>query len=200
MQVTRDITELETERHKAQEYANDLDNIFSNAPFSISYLDKELRIRRINSAMEKLVGARSHEVKGRYCYDVWGQHANDDSRSGKGKICDECLAIKALEDGKTYTFEREVGGRFIEVTSSPVKDKNHKVIGVMEIGHDITARKQAEKQLEAYAEYNHTLNKLHAAILKLMPPENSDKDTEIWVKAFAKEGVEHYDSYNMEKD
>lgn len=131
------------------ESENRFRGIFNNSPIFIVYLDKDLQSIELNSRMERLIGCRSRDVKGRHCYEVWGQYANDNTKKDREKICDACKTKLALKDGKTHTFERQAGDRYIQVFTSPVKDAQGHIIGVLECGADITQRKAAEKDLLA---------------------------------------------------
>ena len=79
---------------------NELQHIFVNSPFAINFLDNEMSVLRINPAMETLIGFKSEEIRGRYCYDCWGQYAKDNTRHGTERICDVCVIPATLNDGK----------------------------------------------------------------------------------------------------
>ncbi|MBU1648337.1 MAG: PAS domain S-box protein, partial [Proteobacteria bacterium] len=145
--VTKDITEQEQLQEKLQISLVEQEMIFNNCPFFVTYLDPELRVININSSMEKLIGKKASEVQGKYCYEVWGQHAGDTTRRGREKICDICRVQDAMANGQNYSYERKVGDKYIDVTSSPVRDRNGKVIGALESGKDITEWKETTKAL-----------------------------------------------------
>lgn len=148
--VTKDITEQEQLRQKLNIALIEQETIFNNSPYAVSYLDPDQRVIKINSRMEALIGKKSTEVQGKYCYEVWGQHAGDSSKKGREKMCDACRVKDAMADGQSYSYERKVGESTIEVTASPVRDEKGIVIGALETGKDITERKQAEEKLYAY--------------------------------------------------
>ncbi|MBI5557755.1 MAG: PAS domain-containing protein [Deltaproteobacteria bacterium] len=148
--VMRDVTADEEIREKAERDADDLRNIFNSAPFAISYVDCAMRVLKMNPAMEKVAGLGTGEAQGRYCYDMWGRYAGDASRQGKERICDQCGVRKALADGRAHRYEREIAGRYYEVVSSPVRDNEQSIVGSMEIGQDITARRLAEISMRRY--------------------------------------------------
>ncbi len=133
------------------------ETIFNNAPFSISYLDLEMRIVKINPLMEKLIGFKSDEVEGRYCYDVWGQYAGDDKRKGRERICGVCGVEKVLNDGKIHTYERRVADSYVKVIANPVKDIDGTVIGALECGNNITEKKRDEEALRKSEEKFRTM-------------------------------------------
>lgn len=150
IEVLKDVTEIEKINNTLKKSIMDLEMIFNNSPFSISYIDTDMRVVRISSAMEKTFGLKSDEIKGKHCYDVWGQYSKDESRKGKERICDDCGAKKSLEDGQKYTYVRGKGEKFYEIISVPVMDEKGDIVGSMEIGADITERKQMEKVLKEH--------------------------------------------------
>ena len=150
LHISKDITEQEQLKRQLHTTQVDQEIIFNNSPYTVSYLDIEMRILKINACMEELIGRKNAEVQGKHCYEIWGQHAGDTNKKGQEKICDVCKVRDAMADGRSYTYERRVGERYIEVTASPVRDKNGIVIGALETGKDVTERKEAEEQLYAY--------------------------------------------------
>lgn len=59
--------------------------IWNNAPFYFSCLDREMRVIRLSPLMNQFTEYRSEEVKSRYRYDAWGQHAHDTEKKRKGE-------------------------------------------------------------------------------------------------------------------
>jgi PAS domain S-box-containing protein len=147
VQLLKDMTAEEKTRKSLDTALTDLNRIFGNAPFSILYLDNEMRVICFNPAMEKIVELNSDEAKDEHCYDLWGQYAKDATKKGGERTCDWCKVQKVLVDGREQTFEHTLGDKTIEITSCAVKDRQGEIIGAMEIGRDITKRKQAEKAL-----------------------------------------------------
>jgi PAS domain S-box-containing protein len=140
------ITREDTYRLEVQEILN----IFKKMPMGVCYSDPDMRIIRINPFMEERFGVKNKDAKGNHCYEVYGKYANDDSRKGKEKICEECQVVLALADGETHTHEREVKpGLFINNTSIPIKDGKGEITGVIELIEDITERKQMEGALKS---------------------------------------------------
>lgn len=158
--VIRDSTAQEKARERGLlAIIEEEDAIFRSAPFSLTFLDRDLRIIRINSAMEELVGFTLAEVKGRHCYDLWGQHAQDDKRQGREKICDDCKVEDARRHGQTYQHERQVGDKHLLITSSPVRNRAGAIVGTLECGQDVTALCEADRKArQAKEEWERTFN------------------------------------------
>lgn len=148
IQVLRDISVEEKLRDELAVSHQTLKIIFTNIPFALSFIDKEMRVIRLNPAMETLVGIRTGEAEGRHCYDCWGQYAHDVGRCGRERICDVCQVPTALLDGRRHSHERRVGGKVLEIVSSPVRDADGAIIGAMEVGYDITERHEARVALK----------------------------------------------------
>jgi PAS domain S-box-containing protein len=148
MSVIKDCTQEKELQDALDTTIAENDTIIRNIPFLLSYIDTEMRVIKINPPMERIVGWKSEQVKGKHCYDIWGQYAHAPDKKGKEKICDACNAQYSLIDGQTYCYERKVGDRYIEVTTSPVKDKEGRIIGAAEYGIDITKRKKAVSALQ----------------------------------------------------
>ncbi len=148
MSVIKDCTQEKELQDALDTAIADHEDILRNVPFFLTYLDSEMRVIKINQPMEQFVGWKSEQVKGRHCYDVWGQYAHAPDKKGKEKICDACNTRYTLVDGQTYSYERELGDRYVEITTCPVKDKAGRIIGAMEYGIDITQRKKAELALQ----------------------------------------------------
>lgn len=143
----KDISEQERLRQEAEASHRELRQIFESAPFCISFVDRQMRVMQLNSAMESLIGMTAAAARGKYCYDCWGQYAHDVKRHGRERICDACQVSVALAEGEIRSYERWVGDRVFEVVTSPVRDVNGVIVGAMEIGNDITERKRVEEKL-----------------------------------------------------
>ena len=159
LQVMRDQAEVKELRGEIEAIQSEYDSLCTSIPFAVSYLDRDMRIVFLNAGMEQLIGRKSDEVKGLFCYDVCGQYANDSSKRGRERICDTCRIDKVLIGGRIQTHERTIGGRIIEVTTSPVRDSHGDIIGALEVGQDITARSEAEAEMaRSKEEWERTFN------------------------------------------
>jgi PAS domain S-box-containing protein len=79
------------------------------------------------------------------CYRVF----NNPPRDGP---CPNCPVLKTLQDGQMHEDIRECpeGGRmrYIRHVSSPLRDKDGRIIAAIEVGEDITQRKQTEDAVQ----------------------------------------------------
>lgn len=104
----------------------------------VSIQDVHFKILYQNRANKAIVGSRL----GEYCYKAY---------QGKDHTCDGCHLTMSLKDGKVHAVERQrVSGTEImhaEIIASPLRDTDGKIIAVIEVVRDITARKRAEEAL-----------------------------------------------------
>ncbi|MEK6200985.1 MAG: PAS domain-containing protein [Desulfobulbaceae bacterium] len=73
--VIKDITREKELEDALNRTLTENEAILNNAPFYLSYVDQEMRVIKIDTYMEQLIGRKSAEVRGRHCYEVWGQYA-----------------------------------------------------------------------------------------------------------------------------
>lgn len=142
-----DISRHKEAEEKLKHETRKLNSILDNAPIGLTLLDQNMRYLRLNSFLEEKLGLREEDILLQPCYEVVGQYAGDETRSGKEKACDMCGVVKTLEDGRVHTHERWVGDLYIRNTSAPVKDSKEGIVGAVEIIEDITERKEAKEAL-----------------------------------------------------
>lgn len=103
----------------------------------ISIQDTDFRIMYQNEAQRRLMGNQT----GKYCYEVY---------EGKESACEGCPMAECFRDGKAHTAVRtaEVSGKtlYFEITSSPIKNSEDKIIAGIEVIRDISDRKRLEEQ------------------------------------------------------
>lgn len=113
---------------------------------AVSIVDaKDHRIIGVNAAFLRVVNLTEKEVIGRTCYDVTHR---------RQEVCgppdDACPLVETLLTGR-YAVEEHVHSvddgtkLYVEVSTSPVKDKNGSVVQVVHVQRDITARRRAEE-------------------------------------------------------
>ena len=112
-----------------------LDGITNN----LAFVNGNLEILWANKTAADSVNRTVDEMIGRKCYELW---ADSDSP------CDDCPTIKAFETKRTeQTIIHTPDERVWEEKGEPVFDGKGRLIGVLEIAHDITARARAEEAL-----------------------------------------------------
>ena len=96
-------------------------------------------IIRYNKAGYSALGLSQSDVEGKKCYEL----------IGRDSPCDVCATSLALETKKPETLQKFVPefGRYLECTSNPILNSDGEPELVVELLHDITSQKEAEKAL-----------------------------------------------------
>ena len=105
------------------------------------FLDKNYRILWGNRSAAELAGLSPEELRGCYCYQVFGRYKYS---------CQECPLTEVLETGTFREgFVNFPDGRHWYLRGFPVKNRVGQVEGMVEVGMDITGKKQAEAELQS---------------------------------------------------
>jgi len=116
---------------------------FNSVPDLIAILNKEHRIIRVNKAMASRLNTTSNKCIGLNCYECV---------HGADKPIKNCPHSLTISDGKEHVAEVEearLGGTFL-VSTTPIFDKNGKVMGSVHVARDITERKKMEKAKDEF--------------------------------------------------
>ncbi len=105
----------------------------------ISVLDRTFKILYQNKAESDMMG----DHVGEFCYKAYAK---------KQGICGGCPIALTFKDGRIHTVRRELQTdkeiRYAEITASPLKDPEGKIIAGIEVVRDITERKKAGEALQ----------------------------------------------------
>jgi PAS domain S-box-containing protein len=103
--------------------------------------DTDYKIIYQNEIQTEMYGNRN----GEYCYKVY---------EGRDAVCEGCPVELTYRDGKIHKDERSVetdhGTKYFELTSSPLKDANGKIIAGIKVVRDISVRKKYEEEILKY--------------------------------------------------
>jgi two-component system, chemotaxis family, CheB/CheR fusion protein len=136
-----DVTVLKQAEENAILAKEEWERTFASVPDLIVILDNQHRVLRVNEAMASRLGRKPEDCIGLHCYDaVHGLSAPPAF----------CPHARTIEDGKEHieeVREERLGGDFL-VSTTPLHDEQGQMIGSVHVAHDITARKQAELELE----------------------------------------------------
>ena len=83
MSVIRDCIEEKELQDTLDSTLTEHKAMLNNSPYYLSYVDREMRVVKLNAHMEQLVGRKSEQIKGRHCYEIWGQYAQDPEKKRK---------------------------------------------------------------------------------------------------------------------
>ncbi len=135
--------DLERERKRTEEAlrlaASQWQDTFDATEEMIAIIDRDNRIVRANRAMK--MAFENTTVTGALCCEL--VHGSDHPIEG-------CVTLAAFETGKSAHLEiREdhLGGRWLDIAGSPIKDESGNVQQVVHLMRDITERKRLEEQL-----------------------------------------------------
>ena len=107
------------------------------------YNSPDLTISWANPAAAISVNRKLDEITGLHCYEIWNQ---------RSEPCEGCPVLKTFATGEKQTIEKETpDGRAWELRSYPVFDKQKNILGVVELGYDITIRKNFEKRMRYFS-------------------------------------------------
>ncbi len=105
----------------------------------VSIIDRTFKILYQNKAETDMMGDHIDEL----CFKAYAR------RQG---VCGGCPIAKTFKDGKIHTVQRKLKTdkeiRYAEITTSPLKDPEGKVIAGIEIVRDIAERKKIEEKLK----------------------------------------------------
>jgi len=136
------------------EKKNDLESLLSAINEMVTVIDPQFNIIRANKTTQKLLGVDEEKaLVGKKCYYAYHKRKN---------ICPDCPAEQAFKTKKPAFIEKESEGLgiYLSVSTSPVLDEKGKVINVIEVARDITARKHVEEKLNKTMENLERFNRL----------------------------------------
>ncbi len=137
----RDITERKKAEQALQRSEQEKAAILGGLKnVAVEYLDPQMRIIWLNTAVQKHLGVTAEEVKGRNCFELI---------QGLKEPCPGCTAKEALRTGKSQDGELATpDGRIWASRSSPIRDANQQVTGVVNVAVNITHLKRTEEKLK----------------------------------------------------
>jgi PAS domain S-box-containing protein len=139
--VARDITELHEAREALRQAKEEWERTFDSVPDLIAILDADHGIVRVNKAMAERLGQDSRKLAGQHCYEC--MHGTSEPPKG----CPHELTMRDKKAHSAELFEKRLGGDYL-VTTTPLQDEQGRMIGTVHIAHDISIRKQAEREIQ----------------------------------------------------
>jgi len=136
----RDITQRkrseEALRRSEQEKAAILGGLKKVA---VEYIDPDMRLIWVNSAVQKSLGLSEEQIRGEHCYELI---------QGRNEPCPGCTAYRALKTGESEEGELVTpDGKTWISRSHPLRGSGDRVSGVVHVAVNISERKQAEQKL-----------------------------------------------------
>jgi PAS domain S-box-containing protein len=138
-------------------------SIIESSDDAIMGKDMDGIITSWNKGAEKIFGYRADEIVGTSIMRL----IPDDRRDEESKILEKIHRGEGLDNLETLRQTKD--GKLIDVsvTVCPIKDINGKVIGVSKVAHDITVRKEHEREIERLSRLYAALSQVNQAIVTL---------------------------------
>jgi PAS domain S-box-containing protein len=147
--IARDITrrkQADDMLRRAMEFD---EAVMTNMGEGLYTVDKQGLVTKMNLAAENLLGWTLEELRGKKMHDVIHYKHPD----GSPFPAEQCAGLQVLREGKVLkdfedTFIRK-DGRFFPVSysSSPLRDRDGEIVGLVVVFQDITERHQAQEVL-----------------------------------------------------
>jgi len=138
--IVSDITERKIARLSLIEAERDKSAILNSMSDLFLFYDPDLKIRWVSQAAAESIGQPMDKIAGAYCYEIW---------HGRSEPCDDCPVIKARDTGVPQSAEKQTSdGRFWHMKSYPVFDDQGEILGMTELGQDITFQRKFQEELE----------------------------------------------------
>lgn len=142
------VRDISTRRQTEQALARErklLDSVIRSAPAVVVLLDSEGRIEQVNPYLEELSGYTAEELLGRDWFDTL---LPEEDRSGIRNFFQETMG-RGVNPGHTNPIRARDGSlRHVEWFSSTLKDQDGHVLGLLNIGHDVTRQLVHEREVE----------------------------------------------------
>ena len=148
----------------------ELESLLASAPLGVAFLDRELRVERVNSALAAVIGEPAAECRGRTVTELIPDLA-DILLPVLRTVADTGETMPELE------FSGEAPGtrgrtRHWVAAFFPVRTESGEMTGVGIILRDVTSRKEAADLDRRRARHREALHAISAALVEAITPED----------------------------
>jgi two-component system, cell cycle sensor histidine kinase and response regulator CckA len=142
--LDKKVRELEKERENLRQTETFLKTLIRTIPDLVWFKNPDGVYMACNRRMELFFGAQEAEIIGKTDYDFIDQRQADLFRQ---KDLEAVSAGKPSINEEEFVFADDGHRELLETIKTPMFDDQGRLIGVLGIGHDITARRQAQEKL-----------------------------------------------------
>ncbi len=130
---------------KAEEERARSEAIIAAIGDGLSIQDTDYRVLYQNDQHKELVGG---DFTGRYCYEAY---------NCQDRVCPECPVAMCYRDGLVHKVDKRASSqakyRYIEITASPLRDANGRIIAGIELVRDMSPHREYEQALERQSRF-----------------------------------------------
>ncbi|NLM11629.1 MAG: SpoIIE family protein phosphatase [Clostridiaceae bacterium] len=124
----------------------------------VRVVDRNNTVIFINRSMEKDLGV--YDLAGKKCFEIMGC----------GEPCENCIANKAVFEGKSFKKEEVFNDRIFSVMSSPIIADDGSINYAVEVLRDITKEKEMEREIiKQNLKLQHDLEMAKKLQMQLLP-------------------------------
>ncbi len=152
-----DITERKRTEEELKRSRDHLDRVLNSMYEGVVVIDPNFNIRDANTCFLKQHAVNREEAIGRHCYEI--THCLDEPCSGAEHACPLREVLDTSQPATTEHVHQASDGRqiIVEIKAFPLLSEDGRVDAVVELVHDITERKRAEKELLETSRLNQKL-------------------------------------------
>ena len=138
--IARDITKRketdEALKYAAEEWSRTFDSIND----AVCINSKDFRLLRVNKAFADMYHVEPSQVIGKHCYEVTNES------EGPIESCPHQETLRTEKPAKSEFFLHEKG-TYVEISTSPIFNKENEIVGSVHITRDITEQKKQNERL-----------------------------------------------------
>ena len=136
--AARDITERKLAEEKTLNSAKEWSETFDSMADGVSLHSPDFTIINANRSLSNILGKSREELIGKKCFSIF----HDKDRPIEK--CPMAVTLKSKQEERAEIFEPKLD-KWLSVYTSPIINKNGKIIKIIHVVRDISERKEVEK-------------------------------------------------------
>ena len=147
LSVISNITERKQLEKDLRQERDLLESVTESTNIILAIITPDYQIAWANKRAK--LATKNDNLENQYCYKTFGD--------GSPSICKGCGVKRVFENGESlvrrdYSFIKNGKENWCELISTPIKDRNGKVVAALEISIDINERKHLQNKLADYSQ------------------------------------------------